>query len=490
MPSPHVTYPRRARTVTALIAAVSVAALTTTGVAAADPAPARPGCPAVTAILVPGTWETSPAADPGQPVGMLAGIGTALQQRYSTGIDVRTLAYTADATPYPASETDGVQQLSTTLTSLCASTRVVLAGYSQGADVAGDVATAIGNNQGPLPAARVIAVGLLSDPRRDPNTPQLGTSTPGEGIAGPRPQSFGALADRVATICAQGDLYCATTPQASPALAAIGRAFTGNLTPAATTDPSTTNVPQTPTPTATPSAVANPSVAVPNPLGALNPSEVVAQVVGVLSGLAGFLADLPAIGGDLAQLPGLVVAGDIPGMHRVAGDLNNQFAPLVRAAAGIDLHLVARALTLAAPMDPSGWVAVAAQIVDLLGNLDIARLATDIGQAQDIAWTAIEKLAAGDPIGALATVPGEVPVVADLLAVAAQAITGTPGTTLTGLATAYTTTSPATGTALADLARQGSDAAQFAASGVHSDGYSAATGQLLMWIEHAIDTAH
>lgn len=50
------------------------------------------------------------------------------------------------------------------------------------------------------------------------------------------------------------------------------------------------------------------------------------------------------------------------------------------------------------------------------------------------------------------------------------------------------TTTPATGTALADLARQGSDAAGFAASGVHVNGYTATvTTALLEWLEQAID---
>ncbi|MFX0578827.1 cutinase family protein [Nocardia nepalensis] len=465
------------RSVRALLCAtVTAATVVGAGVAAADPtpAPAAAPCPRWTALLVPGTSETTPTADPARPVGMLAPIAEGLTARYGSDIDVRTLAYTADAAPYATSQTQGAQALTATLARLCSGTRVVLAGYSQGADIVGDLATAIGNNHGPIPASRVVAVGLVSDPRRDPTTAQLGDPVSGQGIAGPRSQDFGDLTDRVRSLCAEGDLYCSTSPQTSPALAAVGRAVTSTPVP----DSTSATVPSTGTGTTAPATS-------PDSTGGLDPSQVLAQVVTVLGGLSGFAANVPAIINDLAQLPALIATGDIPGLHRVAGDLNNQFNPLVRMAAGIDLHLVARALTLAAPLDTSGWVAVAAQIVGILANLDIVRIATDIGQAQEIAWTALQKLAAGDPLAALLTLSGVVPIATDLLATTASAFTGTR---FGSLAQTYTaTTSPATSTALGDLARQDSDAARFAATGVHANGYTTATTALLDWLEHTID---
>ncbi|WP_433195764.1 cutinase family protein [Nocardia sp. CA-107356] len=462
-----------------LCAALATATVVGAGVAAADPTPAPTtgNCPRWTALLVPGTSETTPTADPARPVGMLAPLAQALAARYGSAIDVRTLAYTVDAAPYSSSQTQGAQALTATLARLCSGTRVVLAGYSQGADIVGDLATAIGNHRGPIPASRVVAVGLVSDPRRDPTTTQLGNPVSGQGIAGPRSQDFGDLTDRVRTLCAEGDLYCSTSPQASPALTAVGRAVTSTPVP----DSTSAAVPSTGTGATAPATS-------PASTGQLNPSEVLAQVVTVLGGLAGFAANVPAIINDLAQLPALVTTGDIPGLHRVAGDLNNQFNPLVGMVAGIDLHLVARALTLAAPLDGSGWVAVAAQIVGLLANLDIARIATDIGQAQEIAWNALQKLAAGDPLAALLTLSGVVPVATDILTATASAFTGTQ---FGSLAHTYTaTTSPATSTALGDLARQGSDAARFAATGVHANGYATATTALLDWLEHAIDNTN
>ncbi|PPJ25606.1 cutinase family protein [Nocardia nova] len=492
---------RRARTRCAaptLICAVVAAVVTAVsvlvcGAATAAPVSGPASCPRWTAVLVPGTGEATLADEP---AGMLAPIGAGLRQRFGSDIEVRTLTYPASAIPYSISETTGTQNLSTLLDGLCSSTRVVLAGYSQGADIAGDVATDIGNNHGPVSASRIVAVALISDPRRSSDTPQLGTPSPGEGIAGPRQHDFGTLTNRVRTLCATGDIYCSTTPQASPALAALGHAFTGTNLPPTSNDTTTTPSPDQTTTASTAPATSSPAAPdsgldASGSFAGLDPSEIIGQVVTVLSGLSGFAADLPAIGTDLAQLPALIASGNLPGLHQISGDLNNQFAPLVQMADRIDLHLVARALALAVPLDTSGWTAVAAQIVNILAGLDIARLATDIGQAQEIAWNAAQKLVTGDPAGAALTLSGLVPVAADLAAAAASALTGDAGTHLAGLAHTFTATTTAdTSTALADLARQSGDATRFATSGVHQNGYATALGQALDWLINRIDTTH
>ncbi|MFF3566843.1 cutinase family protein [Nocardia jiangxiensis] len=464
-----------------VVAVLAAMAALGAGPASTAPAPDATGCPTWTAVLVPGTWETQ-TASAGQPTGTLAPIARGLRQRYGANISVRTLATST-------SETEGVHTLSTTLEGLCSSTKVVLAGYSQGADIAGDLATSIGNDQDPLPASRVAAVMLVSDPHRNTSTPQLGKPSPGQGIAGPRNEDFGALAGRVRTLCTSSDLYCSTSPQAASALAAVGRAFTN--TPA-TNDTETPSPDQTSTPTPTP-ATNSPSTSgtdsaqpAADSIGGLDPSEVIEQVVSVLSGLAGFATDVPAIIGDLAQLPGLITSGNLPGLHQVSGDLNNQFAPLVQMASGIDLHLVAQALALASPLDTSGWTAIASQVVAILANLDIGRIASDIGQAQEIAWSAVQKLTTGDPAGAALALSGVIPIAGDLAVTAASALTGDAGAHLAGLAHTFTTaTSPDTSNALADLARQGGDAARVTTWGAHQNRYT--TGQVSSWLTSRID---
>ncbi|MFI6309749.1 cutinase family protein [Nocardia fusca] len=464
------TAPRRTARAIAAAAAVVISATTVTatatGVATAEPANGG-ACPRWTVVLVPGTGETNPGADSSAAVGMLAPIGDGLRARYGPDIDVRSLPYAAAPAPYPQSESAGVQALSGTLAELCPTTRVVLAGYSQGADIAGDTLAEVGHGRGPIPDSQILGAGLLSDPNRDPSTPQLGQSVDGQGIAGPR-EDFGSLGDRVRTVCAVGDLYCATSPETSPALAAVGRAFTGNT-----------------------ALLDDPTVA--SSSGVLDPASVARQVILVLGGLAEFTANLPAIGDNIARLPQAVLAGDIPGAHRISGELNNLFNPLVQVADEVDLRLVARALSLAAAADPSGWTAVAAQVVDLVAKVDLGRIATNIGLAQEVAWRAVDRLAAGDPVGAGLELTGLAPVATDLAATAATALVGDGAGQLTGLAADLTArTDPATSAAMsdmADLARQGGDAAEFFASGVHQTGYDQGVRDVLEWLATRIDSA-
>ncbi len=470
------------RTVAALLCAVVVAVVAIVGVCGsgpvhADPAPDTADCPRWTAVLVPGTGHTT-SADPAQPAGVLAPLAQSLRQRYGTDIAVQTLGDTNSSPPVDDSETAGAQALSSLLAGLCPSTQVILAGYDQGAAITGDLATEIGHNQGPLPADRVTAVGLLADPHRDTDTPQLGQLQPGQGIAGPRQTDFGLLAGRVRTLCPAGEISCATSPQAAPALTAVGTLATSTLTPAGQ-DTSTT-------PTESSTATTTPSAA----LGGLDPSTVIQQVVLVLAGLTEFAQDIPAIVGDLTGLPGLLTTGNIPGLHQVAGDLNTQFAPLVQTVSGIDLHLVATALQLAAPLDTSGWTEIAAQIVGILANLDIEHLATDIGQAQEIAWDAVQKLATGDPAGAAVALSGVVPVGLDLVTTTAEAFLGSAGSVLSGLAKTFgARTTPATSSALSDLVRQGGQAAQSATSGLPQGEITDAVQHTVHWVQGLLGPA-
>ncbi len=458
---------------TATVLAAGVCALPT--VAGAAPAT---GCAKVTAVLVPGTGETNADADPTQPDSgtMLAPVAQALKAHYGPDMAVDTVPYAASLAPtYATSESEGDQALSSLLSTLCPTTHVVLVGYSQGSQVAGDLATRIGAGQGPIPASRVTAVGLIADPRRDSTTPQLGQPVGGEGVEGPRSQDFGQLADRVCTVCAQGDLYCSASPTTDPVVTSIGRAFTGTIatSPALGSDGYSGQPSQ---PSAASSAIGG--------LDGLNVSTVTQQVLNVLAGMTSLAGNLPAIGADLAALPPRLVALDVNGAHQLIGDLNNQFRPLVTMASQVDLHLIARILTIVAPADTSGVTAAAAQIVGILAGVDITRVATDLGTTQETAWTALQKLTTGDIVGAGAALTGLIPVALDLAAVAANALTGTTATPLTALTTATSSGTPGTG--LADLARQGTDAAQFFASGVHQSGYTTDLHDLTTWLTDQI----
>lgn len=131
------------------------------------------------------------------------------------------------------SRANGTAALKGRLTELdkaCPSAKFAVLGYSQGSLIAGDVLSEIGNNRGPVPADRVLAGGLLSDPARTPTTANLdadsassapqvvpgsetfvGPNVAGQGAVGARPDGFGVLADRVTSFCAEGDAICALT---------------------------------------------------------------------------------------------------------------------------------------------------------------------------------------------------------------------------------------------------------------------------------------
>ncbi|WP_280498221.1 cutinase family protein [Nocardia farcinica] len=463
------------RTVRVALCAAVTATTMTAGVTAAEPTPDRTGsqCPRWTALLAPGTYETTSTA--GQATtGILTQLGESLTARYGSDIEVHTLAPSAGAGS--VSQAD----LTAAVKGLCSDTRVVVAGYGQGAEVAGDLATTLGNRGGPIPATRVLAVALVSDPRRDPATAQLGTPVSGQGVTGPRAQGFGELTDRVRTLCLEGDSYCSTTAESSPVLAAVSSALTTATTPAPTSTTSPTTTTKAPTTT-----TSTPTIRLgTGSTGQISVSQVLAQVVTVLNGLASFTANVPAIVADLAQLPGLITAGDVRGVHRVSGDLNNQFAPLVALADGLDLRLVAKALALAAPLDTTGVATIAAEIVGVLAGLDISRIATDVGRAQEIAWTAVEFLADGDPVTAVLTLTGLAPVAADLVSATTAAFTGAQLPTLTTTYTATTTGTSATGSTTSTT-----PALPDAQDGGASTFYASAAAVLTDWITQTIDQA-
>ncbi|MGV9611813.1 cutinase family protein [Nocardia xishanensis] len=208
-------------------------------------------CPDVQMISVPGTWESNSTDDPHNPAAnplslMLNISGPVRQQFPAERVDVYTVPYVAQfsnpvAIPpdgqqsYNNSRSEGTQRMVDMMTERareCPLTTYVIAGFSQGAVIAGDIAAQIGAGKGPVPADRVLGVTLIADGRRagGPETGgaiPIGTPPPGVGaevalaglkvpgitMTGPR-DGFGALADRTYTICAPGDLICDSPQQA------------------------------------------------------------------------------------------------------------------------------------------------------------------------------------------------------------------------------------------------------------------------------------
>lgn len=616
------------------------------------------GCAPYVAVLVPGTTETNENADPSAPAGMLGQVGAELKDRYGDQIQVVYPPYPAEAffngEAYASSKASGDQAASDAM-ARCQSSRFVLGGYSQGAHVANDVAVNIGHGLGPVPAQNVLSVALLANPKTGTSGAKLiGPAQSGQGIAGPAPEGFGALAGKVTDICNPTDTYCNTSPKSSPFLAALGRLIsnppgavastsaaattnaatqslngattvaaaspgagdgqqflaaispgkyrnadlsavagsasrladsvanlqgtggsvtsspravdiariaqqarlvTETLEPVAKTQSWLTENPGTrdalaSAPESSPEAVTSqvlgkvgeldipalltaassvlettesllgarasasttataaapasydslvgPAQALASGTGALadtpadqlrtatsvlsalQPKSIIDQILNVVAGVTS--VDYPAVAAGLQQLPNKIVAGDIPGTHKLAGDLNNQLSPLVKMAAGVDLKTVSRLVAMVP--DPSGTAATVSMVAGLLGNVDVIRLARNVGQIQEIAWKVLETgnpLALSQllPVGLdLATVAAGVLMPGQKMSADQLAAPADPVATLmsaqadksdfVGLGTSAVSLASSEGAqSVALLAKEGLTAANFYASGAH-----------------------
>lgn len=191
------------------------------------------GCPAVEAIAVPGTSQTNPKADPTQPVGILGNILEPLKQHTHVALATYYTPYPAaifggtEGGGYVASKDAGIDRANAhmrTVATRCPATVFLLTGYSQGADIAGDIAAAIGHNKGVIPANRLLAAALIADPSQSPvDQPTIGLKQPGMGFAGVRTGGFGSLIQRngILSICAPMDYYC-NLPQGDLVMRFIG----------------------------------------------------------------------------------------------------------------------------------------------------------------------------------------------------------------------------------------------------------------------------
>lgn len=206
-------------------------------------------CPDVQLISIPGTWESSLQMDPYNPVqfpaALLLNVTNPIRAQFdSQRLEVFTVPYTAQfhnplsadrQMSYNDSRAEGTRAAVTAMTDMnnrCPLTSYVLVGFSQGAVIAGDLASDIGNGRGPVDQDLVLGVTLIADGRRQSGVGvEVGPNPPGQGaeitlhevptlsalgltMSGPRPGGFGALNDRTHEICARGDLICAAPESA------------------------------------------------------------------------------------------------------------------------------------------------------------------------------------------------------------------------------------------------------------------------------------
>ncbi|BDH55229.1 hypothetical cutinase precursor [Tsukamurella sp. PLM1] len=193
-------------------------------------------------ISVPGTWESAANDDPinpkANPRSLMLQVTGPLQKRYKPlRASVYTVPYTAQfhnpiAVPpdgqmtYAASRQQGTDRAIAKITEVkdrCPRTGFVLMGFSQGAVIAGNIASQIGAGKGPIVEDRLLGVGLISDGRRVQGEGRaIGPDPAGEGVEvtfggfnfsgvdleGRRNGGFGAVNDRVVTICGSNDPIC------------------------------------------------------------------------------------------------------------------------------------------------------------------------------------------------------------------------------------------------------------------------------------------
>lgn len=345
---------RLVASITAIAAAVGLAGIVTVINPLANADQAR-DCTPIKLIVVPGTWETTPEADPNVSVGMLQGITQALESRFAGQISSYWVPYEASAFDqsytYADSKHTGVVNAEAAMEQIaadCPGTKFVPIGYSQGAAVAGDITAKIGQGRSNIPADRLIATGLLSDPGRGTEgEEQLGDPIASTtGMAGPREGGFSQMSGKVGTVCLDGDLYCAT-PQDQALTVAIGRIF--------------------------------------SQVSASGLQESAEQeLAGDLGTVNGQQADLTTVPTGVDELSTQAQNGDLSGAGITASNLKALVAPLQGLLRLVGNDAVINGLLLTPPGSPTN---IAGQVLQVLVKIDFVKLTGALDTAVQAAYS-------------------------------------------------------------------------------------------------------
>ncbi|KAG6902120.1 hypothetical protein C0995_004066 [Termitomyces sp. Mi166 len=179
---------------------ISLIALVVSTTATPIPGPTT-GCSAVHVITARASTEP-----PGE--GIIGAVVTTIVDGSSQTVSREAIAYPATLTNYLVSESEGVTAMKTQLAaqaSACPDTKIVLMGYSQGAQVAGDVlaSRATGSD-------KVVATILMGDPGHVAGEPfQKGTANAVSGLFPRAPGTLNAFASVIESFCDLGDPFCA-----------------------------------------------------------------------------------------------------------------------------------------------------------------------------------------------------------------------------------------------------------------------------------------
>ncbi|WAL49917.1 cutinase family protein [Rhodococcus pyridinivorans] len=345
--------------------------------------------------MIPGTTETSAHADPTVPTGMLAAVGDALEQRFGKNLDVVYVPYPGEAffngTSYAESKSRG-DKAAAELMERCPSSKYLIAGYSQGAQIGNDLAVNIGHGLGPVTPQQVKAVILLANPKRGTEGATLiGPPLSGQGIAGPAPEGFGKLAGKVFDICHPDDAYCNTDGQSTPFLASLGRIIAN---PPGAVDVSaelaSTASPQTPTITGTSTVAQSSLVDELSSPGTWRNADLSA-VFGAASQLAESVSSL-----DAAGPTSTTSAANIARMTQQARLVSETLTPVDQAREWIDSNPGARETFTSAP--EGSPEATTAGVLDMLEQVDVPAVLSAAEAVTGVSTALLESRASGESV--------------------------------------------------------------------------------------------